>query len=265
MCHIIKMLANNSNKQRTVALRSSCDVKTRRAKYLKTTIQHHIKRFHSFPGGQTLFESTFRRKARNSQPAKMDFENRSAADQSATTDSSSEQRLDPQDIDRLEGNTDSRNPASADQTAANESSTERVLLTLFTVTPNSTANVNETLASFRRAVLMFWARLESDRLPGMYFGVLDGNNAFPDELVLVEVVQDRDNIGREVSEEERVAEEERRVIQETYHEKHLEVLRTLICHGWLEIGRAVDPNSGQGTEIKERLSDRQLELYGVRL
>lgn len=48
----------------------------------------------------------------------------------------------------------------------------------------------------------------------MYFGVVDGSNGSPDEMALVELVQDRNNIGRELSEEERVAEEARRVMQE---------------------------------------------------
>jgi len=212
-----------------------------------------------------LFESAFSIKASDYLLDNMDSENRSTADQSATTNSGSEQHLVPQDIDHLEGNMDSPNPASADQPLTTDSNTERVVFTLFTITPNSKAKVKETLTNFRRTVLIFWVRLEKDQLPGMYVGVLDGSNGSPDEMVLVEVVQDRNNIGRELSEAETVAEEERREIQETYHEQYSEVLGTLIRNGWLEVGRSADLDSEEGTELKEKLMGRRLGLYGVHL
>ena len=212
-----------------------------------------------------LFESAFSIKASDYLLDNMDSENRSTADQSATTNSGSEQHLVPQDIDHLEGNMDSPNPASADQPLTTDSNTERVVFTLFTITPNSKAKVKENQTKFRRTVLIFWVRLEKDQLPGMYVGVLDGSNGSPDEMVLVEVVQDRNNIGRELSEAETVAEEERREIQETYHEQYSEVLGTLIRNGWLEVGRSADLDSEEGTELKEKLRGRRLGLYGVHL
>lgn len=213
-----------------------------------------------------LFESAFSLRASDCLFDNMDSETRSTADQSATTNSGLEQHLVPQDIHHLEGNMDSQNAASMDQPPTTDPNTERVVFTLFNITTNCKAKVKETLTNFRRTVLIFWVRLENNQLPGMYVGVLDGSNGSPDETVLVEVVQDRNNFGREeLSEVEQVAEEERREIQETYHEQYSEVLETLIRNGWLEVGRAVDPTSEDGTEIKEKLRGRRLGLYGVHL
>lgn len=212
-----------------------------------------------------LFESAFSLRASDCLLDNLDSETRSTADQSATTNSGLEQHLVPQGIHHLEANRDSSNAASTDQSLTTDPNTERVVFTLFNITTNCKAKVKETLTNFRRTVLIFWVRLENNQLPGMYVGVLDGSNSSPDETVLVEMVQDQNKIGRELSDVESIAEEERREIQETYHEQYSEVLKTLTRNGWLEVGRAVDPSSEEGMEIKEKLRGRRLELYGVHL
>lgn len=193
----------------------------------------------------------------------MDSQIASTADQAATIDSKSEERL---QSDHAQDDVDFPNPPNADQATDTDSNSEdRHIFRLFPIPQNSLVEVKDEVLQyliFLRSEELF----KDDRFYGSYLSIVGGTNGDPDQVVLVETFESErpsDYGGCSDNGEAEMGDD--LFVELEYYECYWGLVQSLISRGLLERGRVIDPDLEDGMELMEKLRGRKLWMYGVYL